>query len=242
MRSAGAGACLAWAALHLLIGLPMNRLLVPKARLPTRWQRARRQSAPSSVPWAMIVLAFVFAGGWFVSTAMAAHLPRLLQALGATPAAAVCRRGPGRAGASGGAACGVQHFAPCLADDLGAARDWPASDCRRASGACRRAGGYSLRAAAWRRQRLAHHRSRHAAARPVRRMLVMGCAPASSPRPRGFCRVARRCCSAWCWIGPARYWALALPAPSPAPRSWRCFSCRPRRNRLHVRADAPAAR
>ena len=28
------GACLAWAALHLLIGLPMNRLLVPKAPPP----------------------------------------------------------------------------------------------------------------------------------------------------------------------------------------------------------------
>ena len=28
------GACLAWAALHLLIGLPMNRLLVPKIAAP----------------------------------------------------------------------------------------------------------------------------------------------------------------------------------------------------------------
>ena len=35
------------------------------------------------------ILAFVFAVTWFVSTAMAAHLPRLLQAGGATLAAAV---------------------------------------------------------------------------------------------------------------------------------------------------------
>jgi MFS family permease len=81
------GACLAWAAMHLLIGLPMNRFLVPKAPAPVHEETTA--IAPSSVPWAMIVLAFVFAGGWFVSTAMAAHLPRLLQAMGATPATAI---------------------------------------------------------------------------------------------------------------------------------------------------------
>ena len=37
----------------------------------------------------MIVLAGVFGATWFVSTAMAAHLPRLLQAMGSTPAVAV---------------------------------------------------------------------------------------------------------------------------------------------------------
>ena len=51
--------------------------------------RTTASAAPANVPWAMIVLAFVFAGGWFVATAMAAHLPRLLEALGSTPAAAV---------------------------------------------------------------------------------------------------------------------------------------------------------
>ena len=82
------GACLTWAALHLLVGLPMNRLLVPKAAL-VRADQAQSEAAPAAVPRAMIILAFVFAAGWFVSTAMAAHLPRLLQALGATPAASV---------------------------------------------------------------------------------------------------------------------------------------------------------
>jgi MFS family permease len=95
------GACLAWAAMHLLIGLPMNRFLVPKAPTPVHVETAA-EVAPSSVPWAMIVLAFVFAGGWFVATAMAAHLPRLLQAMGATPAAAIAAGalvGPAQVGA-----------------------------------------------------------------------------------------------------------------------------------------------
>jgi len=82
------GACFAWAALHLLIGLPMNRLLVPKAA-PHAPEVAPPQVAPAGIPWTMIVLAGVFGATWFISTAMAAHLPRLLQAMGATPAAAI---------------------------------------------------------------------------------------------------------------------------------------------------------
>ena len=82
------GACLAWAALHLLIGLPMNRLLVPKAA-PQVPETAHAPGAPSGVPWTMIVLASVFGATWFISAAMAAHLPRLLQALGSTPVVAV---------------------------------------------------------------------------------------------------------------------------------------------------------
>jgi len=82
------GACLAWAALHLAIGLPMNRFLVPKAP-PHAPEQAPAPDAPAEVPWTMIVLAGVFGATWFISTAMAAHLPRLLQAMGATPAAAI---------------------------------------------------------------------------------------------------------------------------------------------------------
>jgi hypothetical protein len=37
----------------------------------------------------MLLLAFVFAAAWFVTGAMAAHLPRLLETAGATPYAAV---------------------------------------------------------------------------------------------------------------------------------------------------------
>jgi MFS family permease len=82
------GACLAWAALHLVLGLPLNRLLVPKAPPPPP-VAAAATDATAGVPWTMIVLAGVFGATWFVSTALAAHLPRLLEAMGATPAAAV---------------------------------------------------------------------------------------------------------------------------------------------------------
>jgi MFS family permease len=82
------GACLAWAALHLVIGLPMNRLLVPKA-VPHTVEVAPPEAVQPGIPWTMIVLASVFGATWFISTAMAAHLPRLLQALGAIPAAAI---------------------------------------------------------------------------------------------------------------------------------------------------------
>ena len=84
------GACLAWACLHLCLGLPLNRFLVPKA-LP--WSPPAAHDLPtaakSGIPWTMIVLAGVFGATWFVATALAAHLPRLLEALGATPAAAI---------------------------------------------------------------------------------------------------------------------------------------------------------
>ena len=82
------GACLAWAALHLVIGLPMNWLLVPKA-VPHTVEVAPPEAAQPGIPWTMIILALVFGATWFIATAMAAHLPRLLQAMGATPAAAI---------------------------------------------------------------------------------------------------------------------------------------------------------
>jgi MFS family permease len=85
------GACLAWAMLHLLIGLPLNLFLVPKTPpvVHEPMPGDGLTAAPAAIPRAMIILGCVFAGGWFVSTALATHLPRLLMALGATPAAAV---------------------------------------------------------------------------------------------------------------------------------------------------------
>lgn len=82
------GACLAWAALHLVLGLPINRLLIPKSA-PAPKTVEPPQTARAGVPWTMVVLAAVFGASWFVSTAFAAHLPRLLEALGATPTEAV---------------------------------------------------------------------------------------------------------------------------------------------------------
>ena len=82
------GACVAWAVLHLVIGLPMNRLLIPKAQ-PHAAEVTPEHEVPSGIPWTMIVLAAVFGATWFVSTALAAHLPRLLEAMGAAPAMAI---------------------------------------------------------------------------------------------------------------------------------------------------------
>ncbi len=81
------GGCMAWAALHLALGLPLNRFMVPKAVAPV--PVAPEPVAQTGIPWTMVILAGVFGATWFVSTALAAHLPRLLEALGATPVAAV---------------------------------------------------------------------------------------------------------------------------------------------------------
>lgn len=83
------GACLGWAALHLVLGLPLNRLLVPPAPPPEKQQAAAVGEAVPAPRWAMPILAFVFAATWTVAGAMAAHLPTMLQAAGATPALAV---------------------------------------------------------------------------------------------------------------------------------------------------------
>jgi len=88
------GACFAWAGLHLLLGMPLN-LALPRAgpQLPPGVAAGVAASGPepegAGRRRAALILAFVFAVTWFVSTAMAAHLPRLLQAGGATLAAAV---------------------------------------------------------------------------------------------------------------------------------------------------------
>ncbi len=81
-------AALAWAGLQLLVGLPLNRLLVPKAPPPAP-VAAPIGTTDGGIPWTMIVLACVFGATWFVASALAAHLPRLLEAMGATPAAAI---------------------------------------------------------------------------------------------------------------------------------------------------------
>jgi MFS family permease len=83
-------ACFVWAAAHLVIAAPLN------ASLPggIHESRAKADAAPRPPPdrrtrWMMAGLAFVFAGAWFGSTSMAAHLPRLLQEAGASLPAAI---------------------------------------------------------------------------------------------------------------------------------------------------------
>lgn len=85
------GACVGWAALHLLLGLPLNASLPRTEALPapealTRHGDAASTPTPPYVAW---VLAYVFAATWFVSTALAAHLPALLMAGGLSLAGAL---------------------------------------------------------------------------------------------------------------------------------------------------------
>ncbi|MGC2198526.1 MAG: MFS transporter, partial [Stellaceae bacterium] len=81
------GACLAWAALNVFVCLPINRLLVPLSAHPSR-HTAAVPPAPAPAN-GMAVLAFVFGAVGFVTGAMAAHLPRLLEMAGASAAAAI---------------------------------------------------------------------------------------------------------------------------------------------------------
>jgi len=91
--------CLAWAATHIVVGLPLN-LLLPKS---TRVATADEAVTPHiSLDRPMIVLGLAFAASWAVVTAMAVHLPRLLEAAGASTVQAVAAGaliGPSQVGA-----------------------------------------------------------------------------------------------------------------------------------------------
>ncbi len=100
------GACFVWAALHLVVGLPLNMRLPTAARVPPLPAQAAADPAPTvkdAAAWrATVCLSFVFAATWFISTAMASHLPRLLQLGGVTLATAVmvgALLGPAQVGA-----------------------------------------------------------------------------------------------------------------------------------------------
>ena len=96
-------ACITWAAMHLLIGLPLNWSLpakpavsnderalaaeaLPVPATASEWMPSRPAQSSSH---SSVLLALVFAVTWFISTAMAAHLPRLLQAQGVPLATAL---------------------------------------------------------------------------------------------------------------------------------------------------------
>ncbi len=80
--------CFAWAAAHILIGLPLNLLMLP----PITGAKAAAETAVKPhipIDRTMVLLAFAFAAAWSVTGAMAAHLPRILEAAGATSVQAV---------------------------------------------------------------------------------------------------------------------------------------------------------
>ena len=84
-------ACLIWAAVNLFVALPLNWLLIPPAPPlpPPSRQQQRTLVAPEPPRGAMPILAFYFAATAFVTGAMAAHLPRFLESIGASAGAAI---------------------------------------------------------------------------------------------------------------------------------------------------------
>ncbi|MEZ3185144.1 MFS transporter [Pseudomonas sp. LM13] len=116
--------CLTWAGAHLLLGLPLNRLLIPVGVQPAPSAAEQAQTdGRSGAGLTMALLAFVFAATWFTSTAMAAHLPRLLQESGLSPAAAITIAalvGPAQVGARCLEFVLLQRFHPLISARLAA--------------------------------------------------------------------------------------------------------------------------
>lgn len=115
--------CVAWALVHLLIALPANRFLLP---LPHGIEAAHTETAKPHIPMdaTMWLLGFAFAAGWVISTAMAVHLPRLLEAAGATTVQAIAAGaliGPGQVAARFLEATLMQNHHPLLSARISAA-------------------------------------------------------------------------------------------------------------------------
>ncbi|UGV24635.1 MFS transporter [Rhodopseudomonas boonkerdii] len=84
------GTCFAWAAAHIVIGLSLNMLFLPKTERVVRSEAEAPAAKPHvAIDGTMILLSFAFAAAWTVTSAMAAHLPRIVESFGATPAQAV---------------------------------------------------------------------------------------------------------------------------------------------------------
>jgi MFS family permease len=79
--------CLAWAALHVVVGLPLNYWLLPRPPAVAVEKRPVDERVP--IDRAMVLLAFAFAAAWVVTAGMAAHFPRILEAAGASQTQAI---------------------------------------------------------------------------------------------------------------------------------------------------------
>ncbi|WP_430474838.1 MFS transporter [Thalassospira lucentensis] len=92
-------ACYFWAAMHIVLGLPLNLFLIPRVKhtpsddaIKSSDDTPPSETSPAPAPvklarkdifnLQMVLLAIVFAASWFTATAMATHLPRLLQLSG----------------------------------------------------------------------------------------------------------------------------------------------------------------
>ena len=112
--------CFAWAAAHIIIGLPLNFFMLP----PIKGAKAAATTAVKPhipIDRTMILLAFVFSAAWSVTGAMAAHFPRIMEAAGATPVAAIAAGaliGPAQVAARIFEAGFLSRFHPLLSTQL----------------------------------------------------------------------------------------------------------------------------
>ena len=93
------GACVGWAALMLLVAVPLNALLPLRPAHPVQGGVQGSDDAPSSSaptqapapasPWLMPLMALIFCSLGFVSSSISTHLPAILQSAGLGLAAAV---------------------------------------------------------------------------------------------------------------------------------------------------------
>lgn len=111
--------CFAWAAAHIVIGLPLNLMLPRTERITASAGPVVKPHLP--IDRTMVLLSFAFAAAWTVTSAMAAHLPRIVEAFGATPAQAVFAGmmiGPAQVGARVLEASLLSRFHPLLSTRL----------------------------------------------------------------------------------------------------------------------------
>lgn len=80
--------CYGWAIAHICIGLPLNLAFLPRSESEGA---AETLAVKPHIPIdrTMVLLSFAFAAAWTVTSAMAAHLPRIVEALGASHAQAI---------------------------------------------------------------------------------------------------------------------------------------------------------
>ena len=79
--------CLAWAALHVFVALPLNYWCLPRPTVAASTKHNAEKPVP--IDRAMILLGFAFAAAWVVTAGMAAHFPRILEAAGASTTQAI---------------------------------------------------------------------------------------------------------------------------------------------------------
>ena len=111
--------CLAWAALHLFIALPLNYWALPRPTVTAEDKKAMDKPVPIDRP--MILLGFAFAAAWIVTAGMAAHFPRILEATGASQAQAIAAGaliGPAQVGARMIEASVLKRFHPLVSARL----------------------------------------------------------------------------------------------------------------------------